>query len=121
MHMVTKLTALLQKNNLLQNEIRQLRETLNVYEEKQQRLLERVEELEKDPNTRTEVNHRSNPNDVHALLGSVADELEARRNKEMIVIYGLSELGTDIASEQEEIQAVATILDEGGWVGESGL
>ena len=51
---------------------------------------------------------------MHALVGSVADELEARRNKEInIMIYGLPELGTDSASEQEEIKAVATLLDEG--------
>ena len=38
LHMVTKLTDLLENKNVVQDEIRQLRGVQNAYEEKQQRL-----------------------------------------------------------------------------------
>ena len=112
LQLVNKITDLLEKNSELSNEVRVLKES-------HKSLLERVESLEQSSGEwKTQPTHLKAPlSDVNALTSTVADELIARKEKELIiVIYGLPELPIPIdsesASEDDEKTSTATFISQ---------
>ena len=110
--LVTKLTDLLERNSELKEEILLLKNKQMTFENNQNDLLNRIKVLEDE-----RVNFRNTgSNDVHAIVSTVADELEERKQKDLnVVIYGLVESTDDEveATENIEKQKVAQLFADG--------
>lgn len=114
--LVNRITDLLESQTGLMAEIRDLRAECRNLKENHDRLLERVEELENSDSQWNPVRRHAvaSADDVNALTTNVADELLARKDKELnIVIYGLEELphtDEDEPSEEQEKTHTAQFL-----------
>lgn len=118
--LVEKITDLVANNSSLQQELKSLKDDHKKLQDNYNELLSRVESLEKNSDDWSAVPSRrqhSTTGDLEALTCTVADELEARKEKQAnVVIYGLPELppGTDDEqpSEDAEKDSVSTLLKD---------
>ena len=114
LRLVDKITDLLESQTGLMAEIRELRSEHKALRENNDRLLARIEDLENgDPSWSHHKGKKhlaASPADVNALTSDVADEMMARKEKELnVVIYGLEELEcTDDEDPTEDEEKVAT-------------
>lgn len=117
--LVNTLTQVLTTNSALQLELRTLTSDHKKLQEAHQQLLERVETLEKSSGDWTQASTRrqhSTTSDLEALTCTVADELQARTEKQSnVVIYGLPELPSvddQPATEEDEKKKVSDLLKD---------
>lgn len=119
LELVSSLTQVLTSNASLQQEIRTLNANYLSLQNEHKELLKRVESLEQrsgDWSNPAGTRHHATTNDLEALTCTVADELEARKEKvSNVVIYGLAELppdGDQQPSEDDEKTAVTDLLKD---------
>ena len=102
LRLVVKVTEVLTANSNLQSEIKELRDC-NIT------LLQRIETLEDKSGEWVNNSQPVAMSDVSALVSTVADEMQARRDKELnLVIYGIEEPESD--SESEDKNSVCEVL-----------
>ena len=104
--LMTKFTDLIEKNYVLNAEVNQLKADNVILSQKYDDLLSRVDELEKnrqDWSTQGKNNLTAPVQDVMALTSTVADELQARKEKESnLVVQGLPESPSDDEESQKD-------------------
>ncbi len=107
--LVMKFTEVLTANSELNNQIKDLKD-------KNRNLLQRIEALENKtgewtPQTHT---HTASVSDITALANTVAEEMQARKDKELnLVIYGIQESAatTDEEMETDDKNSVCDVLN----------
>ena len=104
--LMTKFTDLIEKNYVLNAEVNQLKADNVILSQKYDDQLSRVDELEKnrqDWSTQGKNNLTAPVQDVMALISTVADELQARKEKESnLVVQGLPESPSDDEESQKD-------------------
>ena len=112
LQVVQKLTDMIERNIALSDEIKALREKQaehekiqQQYEENQKSLLLRVQQLEEGSGNWSHVGGNVEKNDVMAIVNTVANELEQRKEKELnVVIYGLPEITNNNADDESDME-----------------
>lgn len=114
--LINRLTDMIERNFSLSEEVSQLRKEQQLAAERQDQLLKRIEDLENSKsNWGHSTGNRPDIDCVQDIVGSVSDELAARKDKELnVVIYGLKEDPSNSDNPEEATKAsVANLLENG--------
>lgn len=120
LQLVLKVTEVLSSYSSLKDEIRDLQSEIKTLKDTNKDLLERVEILENGSNEWSQNGNQrhlsASPSDINAMTAAVAEELQARDDKQLnLVIQGLPEhtaAGADPPTEDDEKDLVIKMLKD---------